>query len=180
MMAFESSVGAALVPSTGSFLKGLIETVAAIFGTAADSVNRMIEKAYERGYVDGAAAMRESIVRATQTPLTIPAAPTMGSLFAEDQDEVESRPSPKRSPRGSVRSFLFRALREKPGATQHELKTTAKFFAGLSSTSIGNELRRNEGKMYRRDERNHWYLLETAAAGTPDEPAAEKEYRSAA
>jgi hypothetical protein len=75
-----------------------------------------------------------------------------------------------------------RTRRERGDIKDREAEEMALVFAGLSPTSIGNELRRYENKKYRRDDQNRWHLIEGSAAGAKQSaaPAAPEVYQTAA
>jgi hypothetical protein len=60
------------------------------------------------------------------------------------------------------------ALTRQQGLTQLQLQQYADTVTDISATSIGNELRRNEGTMYQR-EGHRWYLIEQESKGAPEE-----------
>lgn len=162
-----------------SFLQRLLSGVGTALSIAAQTLNKVVEDAYRQGYAEGAAAMRESILRAAQAPLSVPDAPKFRFPTADAQDTAQTRLELKsksgRAPRGTVGRIINDALGKQDGLTQQQLKQYADLVEDISATSIGNELRRNEGTKYRRDG-NRWFLIAPngSAAGHPAVPAAQE------
>jgi hypothetical protein len=152
------------------FLNQLLRTAASVVGTALEAFNGLLEKAYSRGYEDGASAMRDSLLRAAQAPLNIPPMPDLSSIMNADtgvshQNEVKD----VRAPRGSIGRFVTEALKRQPGLTQTSLKEMA-IRSGAAYPGIGNELRRHEGIKYRKDAKKRWYLIEVQPSASAGEP----------
>jgi hypothetical protein len=155
------------VSGAGSFLQRLLSGVAATLNVAGQTLNKLVQEAYKQGYTDGAEAMRDSILRAAGSPLSIPEAPPFSEILSRsaeaDQPKLELKNKSGRAPRGTVGRILNDALTQRGGLTQHQLKQYADQVEDVSATSIGNELRRNEGKKYRR-EGKRWFLIESESS----------------
>jgi len=64
-----------------------------------------------------------------------------------------------RAPKGTVGEFIARTLYRNPGQTQRDIEIAADAEDDISTTSVGNELRRNEGIRYVKDEQKRWYFI---------------------
>lgn len=133
-----------------------------------DEVAKLLDEAWARGYRAGAEAARESILKAAALPMPL----NGGGASHAPQDRAPPRHATKRKSRraspGRVRVFLQDQLTASPGLIMAELQRLAKGVEGLSALSIPNELRRNEGELYRRDGAR-WFLAQTKSAEVPDE-----------
>lgn len=132
-----------------------------------------IEAAYQRGFVAGAADMRDRIFNAAQSPVA--PQPDDGATGRKTFIFYGGGTSIVRAPRGAVGRMLDRILKDKPGLTVTEIEALAgDYDKDVAIKSIGNELRRAEGKKYRRDERNNWFLIDgvTVETETPAESPA--------
>jgi hypothetical protein len=153
-----------------NFLSKFFRTAATVFGTALEAVNGLLENAYRKGYEDGAAAMRNSLLRAAQAPLNIPPMPDITEVMNVNRTIVRQPETPdSRAPRGSVARFVMETLRGDPGLTQIDLKLRA-VNAGVSPAGIGNELRRHKDRKYRKDARKGWHLIQSQAPASAGEP----------
>ena len=168
------SIGAQV--SGGTIMQRLLNSVATTLSVAGQALNKLVQDAYRQGYADGAAAMRESILRAAEAPLSSPEAPSFLETLARSsesgQPKLELKSKSGRAPRGTVGRIINDALGKHEGLTQQQLKQYADQVEDVSATSIGNELRRNEGTKYRRDGKR-WFLIEfkVLVAGSKSEPA---------
>ena len=132
-------------------------------GTVDDLVNdvtRIIKLAYARGFQAGGRKMRESILDAAD------------DLKAPTHDEIAAsiRHYGQRSSWGSVVSAMHTILSKEPNSTVHEIEQrgTAQF-PDINTRLFGNQLRRYEGKKYRRDPAtDRWSLIEVAPADYPE------------
>jgi hypothetical protein len=128
---------------------------------------QLLERAYQRGFAAGIEAAQAFLVR------------NLSDLAAKRTRPADS---PQPSPRptngtgrsyGIVRPTVFQILREHPGATVSQIQSYARDLnASISPLSIGGEIRRMNGKFYRKRSKR-WYLIE-GAAGTAQQatPAA--------
>lgn len=160
---------------------------------------------YRKGWDDCHAA----IMKAAQAPKFIPAlsdalsskaAPALptkpdripdGSVWVEDiGGKTGELISMRRAPRGSVGTALEIVLKAKPGSAITEIEAEAvRLNPEISTKSVGNELRRMEGKKYRRDRPGgyQWFLIEDredegspTATGSPSSSTRAEEDEDAA
>ncbi|CAN5697707.1 hypothetical protein BH10PSE5_BH10PSE5_15820 [soil metagenome] len=139
-----------------------------------EDIRVKLSAAYNRGWRDGSAVMRESILRAAETPMP-------------DEGLSQAGPVPKasdaesRAPRGLTAKAIRAVLTEEPGLPVIEIasRVTARF-PEVAAKSVGNELRRREDKDYRREGKYAWFLISQGAKEsggsssqdeTPDEEA---------
>lgn len=122
----------------------------------------LLEEAFRRG-------MRVGIERAKNAADTaIDLLMTIERPDGEQQTlgfQVKVRPtatpreSGKRAPPGAVRPIVELALQDRPGARMIEIQNISKMLdAGISPSSISNELNRHLGTRYRRDD-GRWFLI---------------------
>ena len=64
-----------------------------------------------------------------------------------------------RAPRGTVGEFITKVLTRAPGQTQRDIEIAAQEEDDISTTSVGNELRRNEGSRYVKDDQKRWFVI---------------------
>jgi hypothetical protein len=124
------------------------------------------QQGFRQGYQAGATAMRESILRAAETPPALDG-PTLDlkgdSVLAVDA-VVRST---DRAPKGAVAQFIGRVLARGQTATVSELQKAAEA-AGepFAPTSITNEVYRNRGSRYVQDKQTgRWALIDAASNG---------------
>ena len=134
-----------------------------------------LEAAYQRGFEAGGEAMRQTILAATASPVSLRVFGGGGNVppaviaeqrarlrentaFAGGELPVVRQPS-QRAPRGLVSDVIRTVLRESPGLSISEIEERALRLApDVSSKSVGNELRRREGDAYVREGKYKWYL----------------------
>ena len=166
------------------FLGVLLGTVSTVLTGTIQALHQVVEQGYQRGYQDGAAAMRDSLLRAAEAPLKLPPMPPITSFVNFEKDaEDGARVNRRRAPRGAVGRFIRKTLMDGNGRTQQELEEMAASTEGLSASSVGNELRRGDGTKYHRDNLKRWRLIlaPSESAGAPDEaPPAQEVYLPAA
>ncbi len=122
----------------------------------------MVREAYQRGYADGSAAMRDSILKAASAPLS---PQTIKPDLVRRPEESKTR-----APRGSVRGLVQRVLTETPGLRTGEIgERVAGLDPRVSPSSASNELRRFEGQFYRK-EGDTWFLIGHADRESAEEP----------
>ncbi len=127
--------------------------------------------AYQEGFEAGRLAMRDSILRAASgeaiasPPPAIVSAPKKFYGGGPDiRAPLASEDEKPRAPKGTVSLLLERALSESPGSTTTALEEwVTKGDPRVAAKSVGNELRRFEGKKYHRMGRL-WFLVPTASA----------------
>jgi len=132
-------------------------------GTVDDLVNdvtRDVKLAYARGFQAGGLKMRETILSAAD------------DLKAPTHDEIarDIRHYGQRSSWGSVVSAMQSILAEEPNLTVPEIERRgATQFPDINIRSFGNQLRRYEGKKYRRDPAtDRWSLIEASPPSQPE------------
>lgn len=135
-----------------------------INGTILASMEAALKAAYEQGVQDGI----DRIVAAAKSPQTL-AVPVRtfaagGDNDSDDDGEIEESTFAgtiiRRAPRGLVPSVVDRMLREHPGKIIAEYEQMKDLYdARVSRKSIGNEIRRMEGKKYRRNENGEWFPM---------------------
>lgn len=153
------------------------------FADLRSAFEEIAEERYAQGFMDGANSMRESILKVAAIPAfsdkyakpsEIPLLKPIGVFNVEEEEEAQPR-----APRGLVGEVVGKLLREHPGLTITELEDlVAKVDDRIAPKSVGNELRRFEGKKYHRLNGREWFLIggraekETAGSATNDSPAA--------
>lgn len=146
-----------------SVLQQIFSAVGSAVSEFASRLNALAEDAYRKGYEDGAAAMRASILAAAQAPLTTPAPPGVSYYLSRPikDDVAEETPGEprKRAPKGAVGLLVTSELERSPGLSQQALKNRLVGAREISSGAIGNELRRQENIKYRRDALGRWFLI---------------------
>jgi hypothetical protein len=129
-------------------------------GTVDDLVNdvtRAIKLAYARGFQAGGLKMRETILTAAD------------DLRPPTHDEIakDIRHYGQRSAWGSVVAAMSAILEKEPHLTVHEIEQRGSAqYPDINVRSFGNQLRRYEGKKYRRDPvSERWSLIDAPPAG---------------
>ena len=132
-----------------------------------------IEAGLKAAYEQGASDTLARIVAAARAPGAVEAAaptPTVTptpSAPAEEAAGASTSYNP-RAPRGLVRQVLVPIMKTMPGLLISEYETLAiAEDSRMSPKSIGNELRRGEGKAYER-RGYRWYLLDAETNEAPD------------
>lgn len=144
--------------------------------------DRLVREAFERGYRAGAEATRRKILRAAivdevahESPHET-TAPVPISMTEVSGDGAIRNSPPRRVERGTVRRVLREAMRSTRGVTIQDATVLARAIEPkISATSIPNEMKRNEGAVYRR-EGDLWFLIDdadkrTAGLAANDHPA---------
>lgn len=119
--------------------------------------------AYESGRED----MRVAILNAAQTPSPV--------QISTAHRTVTVKRSNDRAPRGSVRAAIKYVLTRQPGLSELELGgRVSAYDPKVSARSMGGELRRRRGSLYRSDG-GKWFLIAREsgkeAAGPQSDPA---------
>lgn len=107
----------------------------------------------------GGDAMRDSIIRAAQVPITSPQAHNPPQPVVE---KVERAPG-ARAPRGAVGRAIDAILKTKPGCSIPDLEELVwRENREIARKSVGNEVRRMEGTKYKRDRPGgyRWFLID--------------------
>jgi hypothetical protein len=146
-------------------------------------VDKLVASAWAAGFKAGGEAMRDSILRAVHTPAPpsqspvslappypapppqAPVSPAPVSPAGETSPGHSGTPAGPRAPRGSVGRTIDGLLADRPeGILISELEKVASAAEGIAIKSVGNELRRYEGKKYRRDRPggHRWFLIGTS------------------
>jgi len=141
-----------------------------------DAAKAAIARFRVAAYNDGAEHMRDLILSAAAVKLpesgdhpqlSSPNSTGVSSVYLAHTADRNGR----RAPRGSVGAAIDSVLRKKPGLPIVELETeVARLNPEVSIKSVGNELRRMEGRKYRRDRAGgyHWFLLDEQVGGATD------------
>jgi hypothetical protein len=126
-----------------------------------DQMKLLMEAAFNEGRRVGAQEMRAAIMRAAGAPLQDAAQAVFEARSAaRAQQDV-------RAPRGLLRNALREALTQRPGATEIELQELVeKMDTRVSPRSVGGELRRMRGSLYRQEGRK-WFLATAGEARAP-------------
>jgi hypothetical protein len=136
-----------------------------------EALAKALAEGERRGYARGAAEVRTKIMAAVGSAAAsaVGRAASSGLAGANGEDKEE------RAPRGAVREVVAQVLASQPGATITEAELAAASLNELvSRKSVGNEMRRGEGSLYRREGRQ-WYLAQepgTDAAAAASRPGA--------
>jgi hypothetical protein len=146
-------------------------------------VDKLVASAWAGGFKAGGEAMRETILRAVHTPVPpapspvslappypapppqAPVSPAPVSPAGETSPGHSGTPAGLRAPRGSVGRTIDGLLADRTeGILISELEKVASTAEGIAIKSVGNELRRYEGKKYRRDRPggHRWFLIRTS------------------
>lgn len=124
-----------------------------------EQVMGLLNKAYQAGYADGQAALRESVLKATGATAHVPTAKIKGSMPSSQYIIVEPKDSLK-APKGRVGEVIHEVLASHPGLPIVEIEQRAlEIDPRISPKSVGNELRRLKGQKYRQGEGKQWFLI---------------------
>jgi hypothetical protein len=130
--------------------------------------------AYRRGFEAGGIAMRNTILKAASAPVSVSLGSGNGPI---EFTQIVSVPPPKspsgrnlsrpRAPKGLVGDLIRTQLQECPGLPISDLEADVILIdARIAPKTVGNELRRFEGKKYRR-EGYRWFLMGSPQDETP-------------
>jgi hypothetical protein len=127
--------------------------VEAILGQFRPILHAALTEAQTRGGAD----MRAAILRAAGLE-----APQLKPLELRALEAPAPRRKPAtRSPRGLLAQGLAEALQLQPGASTRAVEDyVTAWDQRIARKSVGNELRRQEDRLYRRDGDGGWYLME--------------------
>ena len=134
----------------------------------------LVAELYARGYREGAAAMRDSILRAADIPLDglqptsisdSASTPEMTQgeriarkirvMTAAGRDQIERA----RAPHGAVSTAVELVLKENPGLPMKEIiSRVIELDDRISPSSVGTELRRYDTDRYHQDGNGSWFL----------------------
>ena len=137
---------------------------------------------WREAFQAGGEAMRESIMRAAQTPVMPMGSPILDAKrVTSDANHLSLNTASrepigpvKRAPRGSVGRALESVIGKYPGLAVTEIEERVlQLDREIARKSIGNELRRLEGKRYKRDRPGgyRWFLIDQAVGQEVGEPA---------
>lgn len=130
-------------------------------------LREVLDAIAKASYDAGREDMRAAILSAAQAPeISQHAAPIRPSKV---------RPSADRAPRGSVRAAIRHVLSQQPGLTEMELGAAVSAYdPNVSARSMGGELRRRRGSLYRSNG-GKWFLIAResgkGSAGPQSSPA---------
>lgn len=141
-------------------------------------LGKLVANAYARGFTAGSMAMRENIIQAASAPMAVrPGAVSMAIQVTEADDTADEAAPPAptpRAPKGLVPAVIRHVLETHPGSTTAEITSMIKIIERrVAAASVGNELRRFDGKLYERDGRK-WFLkgqMKSAGESTTTAPA---------
>jgi len=136
-------------------------------------ITRLVKAVYDGGFSAGGLAMRDNILQAASAPMAMrPGAVSMAIQVTEQPDtakgaaDVGKGVPVVRAPKGLVPATIREALLAAPGSTVSQLVDLAFFIEPrVAAASIGNELRRFDGKLYERDGNRWWLLGQKESAG---------------
>lgn len=124
------------------------------------SGQNVLVQAYKRGVKDGIAWAREKLLSSLADPDEGEAIEGAGTVSMESPS-VAKAPADV-LPRGTVRPIVRQVLTEHPGSTIADAQRfVSRIDSRISPLSVGNELRRNKDKLYRKRARR-WYLIKEA------------------
>lgn len=122
------------------------------------SMEVALKAAYEQGVRDGI----ERIIAAATAPLSQNDARTVqgvGHMRAISSASAKGEVI-RRAPRGLVPEVVGRMLSERPGKIVAEYEQIVdEYDSRVSTKSIGNELRRHEGRKYYRNDSGEWFPM---------------------
>jgi hypothetical protein len=146
-----------------SALTGFLELRAMSFdpkplmGDTVAQFEALLKVAYERGYEKG---VQDGIDRLAQLARGPQAANDVRVPDEKLTAVAIRRVVEKRAPRGLVPKVVAAMLRDNPGMTITDYEQMLYRYDGqVSAKSIGNELRRHEGRKYRRNESGEWFPM---------------------
>lgn len=147
------------------------------------SISAVLNAAYQQGIKDGIAR----IAAMAQAPLAdnggddgvVPDVMQIGSVETHAAVRLRTRPI-RRAPRGLVPKIVSRMLAEHPGKIISEYeKLLPEYDTQVSDKSVGNQLRRHEGKLYRRNDNSEWFLIDkNEAADNPNKESSAASYHT--
>lgn len=147
-----------------------------------ESLVDVVRAAYDAGFRDGGLTMRDHILRAANSPVSIKAG-SVESVAREGSGQKLTTlediptvwrptapaggiPTPHerrvsaRAPRGLVRKAVEEVLAEAPGLTIVEVEQRVGIrYPQVARKSVGNQLRAFEGELYRREGKYNWFLI---------------------
>jgi hypothetical protein len=128
---------------------------------------------WREAFKAGGDAMRDTILRAAQAPIA-----DVGILKPQTAAEERTDRVPgTRAPRGAVGRSIDLVLEVYPGSSIPDIEEmVARENKEIARKSVGNEIRRMEGKKYKRDRPNgyRWFLIDhnvNQEVGEPTPPA---------
>ena len=125
------------------------------------SGQNVLVQAYKRGVKDGIAWAREKLLNSLADPDEGDEAIEAAGTVSMESPSIAKAPADV-LPRGTVRPIVRQVLTEHPGSTIADAQRfVARIDSRISPLSVGNELRRNKDKLYRKRARR-WYLIKEA------------------
>lgn len=114
-----------------------------------DMVSDAIERAFARGVEVGGNRMRAKIMEAAA-----------GDGLIRHAPDQSPKPKGKRAKKGAIGTLLQQVLSNHPGLKIVDIEAAAGAMDNtIAIKSLGNELRRLEGKKYKRNTKDEWYLI---------------------
>lgn len=136
-------------------------------------LRQFLSDVFAAGVKTGAERMRIAIIQAAQVA---PDGPEQTHQVTADLHSSSSmHAKADRAPRGAVRAAIQRVLADSPGITEQDLGLKVnQYDPEVSAKSMGGELRRKRGELYR-SEGGRWFLItengNEKAADSLKEPA---------
>jgi hypothetical protein len=138
----------------------------------------LIRRFGDRRFAEGREAAKHTLLNALQFAMVEQpdTATFLGSAASPQEPVVGANPisdSIKRAPRGSVGKAVDSVLTDKPGLLTPEIEERVlQIDPEIARKSVGNELRRLEGKKYKRDRPGgyRWFLIDQPVGQEGGEP----------
>jgi hypothetical protein len=134
-------------------------------------IERFKGTVWREAFKAGGEAMRDSILRAAQDPITVNQPLEPLAAAGERAERLGTR-----APRGAVGRAIDALLKEHPGISiQHMEKIISLHQPEIAQKSIGNEVRRMENIKYRRDHPGGylWFLIDHSVDQEVGEPTSQ-------
>lgn len=156
--------------SKGDAMSTDLENLKRRAGALGEAISEIVQQAYDAGFTDGGLAMREHILMRANEPVAIRAGEVRLSGSVAGQGTVtgnlsvgsspHQRRIASRAPRGKVREVIDQILRQEPGLSIVEVEErVAALTPEVGRKSVGNQLRKYEGDLYRREGKYQWFLM---------------------
>lgn len=127
---------------------------------AVQSIQEILRQEYLRGFQDGARQLVALEIKvAAMFAEALKGALPAREIAVTPEKKPINHLTTKKAPKGAVGAAVSEILRAYPGSSITAIEEVCAVEAPeVASRSIGNELRRLEGKKYRREGRN-WFLI---------------------